>query len=78
MIHLLALQEKCMSQGHEYEGVELEIGISCTGCGLCVRACPTDAIRGTRGQTHVIDQRACIHCGACVEACPSECIAPAE
>jgi len=67
-----------MSEGHGYEGVELEIGISCTGCGLCVRACPADAIRGTRGQTHVIDQRSCIHCGACVEACPSECIAPAE
>ena len=57
---------------------EYEIGISCTGCGLCVRACPADAIRGKRGHVHVIDQRACIRCGACVAACPSECIAIAE
>ena len=54
-----------------------EIGISCTGCGLCVRACPVDAIRGKRGFAHVIDQRACIRCGACVDAYPSDCIAPA-
>ena len=64
--------------GSEGAACDFEIGISCTGCGACVRACPVHAILGKRGQAHVIDQRACIRCGACVQSCPSECIGPAE
>jgi NADH:ubiquinone oxidoreductase subunit F (NADH-binding)/(2Fe-2S) ferredoxin/NAD-dependent dihydropyrimidine dehydrogenase PreA subunit len=41
----------------------------CTGCGLCLRACPAEAITGERRKTHSIDQDKCIQCGACHEVC---------
>jgi NADH-quinone oxidoreductase subunit F/NADP-reducing hydrogenase subunit HndC len=41
----------------------------CTGCTLCARNCPTNAITGERKQPHCIIQEACIKCGACYEKC---------
>ena len=41
----------------------------CTGCGVCVRACPTEAITGEKKKPHKIDQEKCIKCGACYEVC---------
>jgi NADH-quinone oxidoreductase subunit F len=41
----------------------------CTGCTLCSRKCPVDAITGSRKEQHVIDQEKCIRCGRCEEAC---------
>lgn len=42
---------------------------ACTGCTLCARNCPTDAISGERKEPHVIDQEECITCGNCYEVC---------
>ena len=42
---------------------------TCTGCGACVRACPTGAITGEKKQPHVLDFDVCIKCGACYEKC---------
>jgi len=41
----------------------------CTGCGLCAKRCPQEAISGERKEAHVIDQSNCIKCGVCLEAC---------
>jgi NADH:ubiquinone oxidoreductase subunit F (NADH-binding)/(2Fe-2S) ferredoxin len=42
---------------------------NCTGCTLCARNCPTDAITGERKKLHVIDQEKCIKCGMCLSVC---------
>ncbi len=41
----------------------------CTGCTLCSRICPTDAISGKVKHPHLIDQDKCIKCGACMDKC---------
>jgi len=46
-----------------------EITDECNGCGACVRACPTEAIEGTKKEVHTLDQAKCIQCGACFDAC---------
>ena len=42
----------------------------CQGCGICRRACPTEAIMGDKRMIHIIDQDKCIKCGTCLEVCP--------
>ncbi len=44
----------------------------CTGCLLCKKKCPNDAIAGEKKQVHVIEQDKCIKCRVCYEACPKK------
>lgn len=41
----------------------------CRGCGLCLKSCPVNAVKGERKLPHVIDQNRCVKCGACLSAC---------
>ena len=41
----------------------------CGGKGICIKNCPTEAIRTIGGKSF-----SCICCGACAEACPNHAI----
>jgi NADH:ubiquinone oxidoreductase subunit F (NADH-binding)/Pyruvate/2-oxoacid:ferredoxin oxidoreductase delta subunit len=41
----------------------------CTGCMVCLRACPTEAITGARREIHVIDPELCTRCDTCRQVC---------
>jgi NADH:ubiquinone oxidoreductase subunit F (NADH-binding)/(2Fe-2S) ferredoxin/Pyruvate/2-oxoacid:ferredoxin oxidoreductase delta subunit len=42
---------------------------ACTGCMLCARRCPENAISGEKKQPHTIDPELCIKCGICRDVC---------
>ena len=42
---------------------------NCTGCQVCFRKCPQEAITGEKKKLHTIDQEKCIKCGICYDAC---------
>lgn len=41
----------------------------CNGCTICLRRCPTEAIRIRDGKARIIKER-CIDCGECIRVCP--------
>jgi len=41
-------------------------------CEHCVLVCPTEAIKGGKGEVKIIDQEKCTKCGTCLEVCPPE------
>jgi NADH-quinone oxidoreductase subunit F len=50
------------------------INDNCTGCMICLKACPENAITGKKKEIHIIDQSICIKCGACKSVCKFEAV----
>lgn len=46
----------------------------CTGCTVCAKNCPSNAIDGERKSAHFIRQDACIKCGSCYSKCKFDAI----
>lgn len=46
----------------------------CTGCMVCARKCPTEAIIGAKKIPHFIIEEKCISCGACFDVCKFDAI----
>ena len=41
-------------------------------CEHCILTCPTEAIKGDKGEVKIIEQEKCSKCGTCLEVCPPE------
>jgi NADH-quinone oxidoreductase subunit F len=41
-------------------------------CEHCILTCPTEAVKGEKGEIKIIDQEKCSKCGTCLEVCPPE------
>ena len=50
----------------------------CVACGVCMKACPREAVSIYRGCYAVVDGKKCVGCGLCAKACPAGCISTAE
>lgn len=46
----------------------------CTGCTICIQACPVDAITGTGRMMHTVINDYCTGCELCIPKCPVDCI----
>jgi NADH-quinone oxidoreductase subunit F len=47
---------------------------ACTGCTLCFKKCPQDAVTGKKKEPHEIVQENCIKCGICYDGCKFDAI----
>ncbi|WP_367359782.1 [Fe-Fe] hydrogenase large subunit C-terminal domain-containing protein [Syntrophus sp. (in: bacteria)] len=51
-----------------FHSVKLNVK-KCIGCTICIKHCPTEAIRVHDGKAAIMDER-CIDCGECIKSCP--------
>ena len=63
------VNKRC-SSNHCISLIKFEINKEgCTGCTLCSKVCPAEAITGEKKKTHHIILDKCVKCGKCYEVC---------
>jgi NADH:ubiquinone oxidoreductase subunit F (NADH-binding)/(2Fe-2S) ferredoxin/Pyruvate/2-oxoacid:ferredoxin oxidoreductase delta subunit len=72
--YLAHVEEKRCPAGVCKALITYTIGEECTGCTVCLKACPEGAISGEKKQPHVIDADLCTRCGACRSVCKFDAI----
>ncbi|MBN2541735.1 4Fe-4S binding protein [bacterium] len=50
------------------------IRAKCIDCEKCVKACPTEAMKGIYKKKRKVFLPDCWSCGACIEACPTDAV----
>ena len=50
----------------------------CVACGVCLKACPLEAITIHLGCYALVDTQKCVGCGRCAKVCPAGCITVTE
>jgi NADH:ubiquinone oxidoreductase subunit F (NADH-binding)/(2Fe-2S) ferredoxin len=68
------IKDKKCPAGVCKELIKYKINDNCTGCTICAKNCPVDAISGKPKEMHFIDQAKCIKCDICNEVCNFEAI----
>jgi len=63
-----------MKNNNQFQSIEI-IKEKCIGCTICMKVCPTQAIRVKDEKAYNMAER-CIHCGECVRVCPQKAIEP--
>ncbi len=65
-----------MNENYFYHALRIDHKI-CFGCTLCMRNCPTEAIRVRNGKATIYENK-CVDCGECYKVCPSGAVYVAE
>lgn len=52
----------------------LRVSAECTGCGLCVKNCPSANLSLENGSLRVLDANGCLRCMRCIVRCPARAI----
>ncbi len=63
------IQKKRCPAGVCKDLITYAIAENCTGCQLCLKSCPAEAIRGEKKERHRIDPEKCNKCGVCKSVC---------
>ena len=63
-----------MPESSRYHSIKIDKG-KCIGCVICMKVCPTKAIRVRGTKAKIIYER-CVDCGECLRACPHNAVIP--
>ena len=51
---------------------------TCVACGVCMKACPKDAVSIYRGCYAAVEEGKCVGCGLCARVGPAGCVTVKE